>query len=152
MRFINKMIMAVLATSAILCSGCDRESTPPATATSMDVTYSTIDGSWELIAWNGEALAEGTYCYTEFERSERHFEMWSNFGSMYADKRSGSFDIEQNEYGEFILTGIYDNGIGDWTDSYTVTMSQSGSEMQWKAASTNNVYTYSKIDDIPELN
>ena len=138
--------------TALLCSGCDRGATPPVVKTGMDVTYSTIDGSWELVAWNGEALEEGTYCYIDFDRTEHRFEMWSNFGSMYEDKRNGTFTIEKDEYGEFILFGIYDYGVGDWNDKYTVTMYTPGNEMRWEAHATDDIYTYCKIDSIPEFN
>ena len=77
--------------------------------------------------------------------------MWSNFGSMYADDSSGTFTIEKNEYGEFILSGIYDYGVGDWNDTYRVTMYTPGREMRWESTTTDDTYTYARIDAIPEL-
>ena len=151
MRFYKQAVMAGIVAIALIVGGCKRGATPAVIATGMDVTYSTIDGSWELIAWNGEALAEGTYCYIDFDRTEQRFEMWFNFDSMYADRRSGTFTIAEDEYGDFILAGRYDYGVGDWNDTYRVTMYSPGREMRWEATSTNNTYTYARIESIPEL-
>lgn len=147
----RRVIMLALAAIALLAS-CNRGATPAIVNPGMDVTYSTIDGCWELIAWNGEPIEESTYCYIEFNRTEQRFEMWDNIGSMYADKHSGSFTIEKNEYGEFILTGTYDYGVGAWSDTYRVTMYTPGEEMRWESTSTSDTYTYARIEEIPELN
>lgn len=151
MRLFKHVMMAFIVAIALLVGGCNRGATPAVVPTGMDVTYSTIDGSWELIAWNGEALAEGTYCYIDFDRTEHRYEMWSNFDSMYADKRSGTFTIEKDEYGDFILMGTYDYGVGDWGENYTVTMYTPGREMRWEATTSNDTFTYARIDQIPEL-
>ncbi|MBQ8493987.1 MAG: lipocalin family protein [Alistipes sp.] len=148
---LTRIFTVALIAMALLSTSCNRGATPAVIVPGMEVTYSTIDGSWELIAWNGKALDEGTYCYIDFNRTEQRFEMWSNFGSMYADDRSGTFTIEKNEYGEFILSGIYDYGVGDWNDTYRVTMYTPGREMRWESTTTDDTYTYARIDAIPEL-
>lgn len=152
MRVITKIFAVALLAITLLLGGCNRGATPQVVDPGMAVTYSTIDGSWELIAWNGAELDEATVCYVDFDRTERRFEMWDNFDSMYAVKHSGTFTIEENEYGEYILSGTYDYGVGDWNDSYTVTMYTPGHEMRWESVATGDTYTFAKIDAIPELN
>lgn len=152
MREIRKIFALVAMATTLLLGGCDRGATPEVISPGMVVSYSTLDGSWELIAWNGEEIGEGTYCYIDFDRTEHRFEMWDNFASMYADKHSGTFTIEENEYGDYILSGSYDYGVGDWNDKYAVTIFTPGREMRWDSLSTNDTFTFAKVDEIPELN
>lgn len=152
MRSIKRLIMGAIVATSLLIVGCDRGATPQIIDPGMAVTYSTIDGSWELVAWNSEELSEDTFLYIDFDRTEHRFEMWDNLGSMYADKHSGTFSIEEDEYGSYILSGTYDYGVGDWSEEYEVTIYTPGNTMRWESRTTNNIYTFAKIDAIPELN
>lgn len=152
MREIKRLIMVAMAAATMVCLGCEKEKAPEAPVETTDITYTTLNGCWELTAWNGEKLIGDTFCYIEFNRTERSYEMWSNFGSMYGDKRSGTFTIAKNDYGHFILSGVYDYGVGDWEEEYRVVMDAEASTMSWEALTTLDTYTYTRIAKMPEIN
>jgi hypothetical protein len=132
-----------------LFAGCEKPDSEQPLPT-FPVTYSTIDGAWALTEWNGQHLMEGTYLYIEFDSREHRFEMWDNLGSMYAQNRTGYFNIAQNSYEQYILSGYYDYGIGDWANEYVVSMSVYGEKMSWITDAETMIFSH--IDSIPELN
>lgn len=148
MRHFKLLFLAVMSIIAISCEKpvVDNEQPLP----QPDVTYETIAGAWQLTEWRGEALSEQTFLYIEFDDESRRFEMWDNIGSMYTKHKSGTFSIAQNDQKEFVLTGTYDNGVGDWANVYTVRMMAQGEKMVWYAEDENSIF--SRISEIPELN
>lgn len=149
-------MLAALALATTTVS-CEKPAPIPEEVPTIEVTYDALEGHWMLTHIDGEELFDDTMLYIKFEnhtdeRMQHRYEMWDNIGSMYADKHSGSFTIEKNEYGEFILTGTYDYGVGAWSDTYRVTMYTPGEEMRWESTSTSDTYTYARIEEIPELN
>lgn len=148
MRHFKLFFLAVMSIIAISCEKpvVDNEQPLP----QPDVTYETIAGAWQLTEWRGEALSEQTFLYIEFDDESRRFEMWDNIGSMYTQHKSGTFSIAQNDQKEFVLTGTYDNGVGDWANVYTVRMMAQGEKMVWYAEDENSIF--SRISEIPELN
>ena len=148
MRHFKLLFLAVMSIIAISCEKpvVDNEQPLP----QPDVTYETIDGAWQLTEWRGEALSEQTFLYIEFDDESRRFEMWDNIGSMYTQHKSGTFSIAQNDQKEFVLTGTYDNGVGDWANVYTVRMMAQGEKMVWYAEDEKSIF--SRISEIPELN
>lgn len=148
MRHFKLLFLAVMSIIAISCEKpvVDNEQPLP----QQDVTYETIAGAWQLTEWRGEALSEQTFLYIEFDDKSRRFEMWDNIGSMYTQHKSGTFSIAQNDQKEFVLTGTYDNGVGDWANVYTVRMMAQGEKMVWYAEDENSIF--SRISEIPELN
>jgi hypothetical protein len=148
MRHFKLLFLAVMSIIAISCEKpvVDNEQPLP----QPDVTYETIAGAWQLTEWRGEALSEQTFLYIEFDDESRRFEMWDNIGSMYTQHKSGTFSIAQNDQKEFVLTGTYDNGVGDWANVYTVRMMAQGEKMVWYAEDENSIFSH--ISEIPELN
>ena len=148
MRHFKLLFLAVMSIIAISCEKpvVDNEQPLP----QPDVTYETIAGAWQLTEWRGEALSEQTFLYIEFDDESRRFEMWDNIGSMYTQHKSGTFSIAQNDQKEFVLTGTYDNGVGDWANVYTVRMMAQGEKMVWYVEDENSIF--SRISEIPELN
>lgn len=148
MRHFKLLFLAVMSIIAISCEKpiVDNEQPLP----QPDVTYETIAGAWQLTEWRGEVLSEQTFLYIEFDDESRRFEMWDNIGSMYTQHKSGTFSIAQNDQKEFVLTGTYDNGVGDWANVYTVRMMAQGEKMVWYAEDENSIF--SRISEIPELN
>lgn len=148
MRYFKLLFLAVMSIITISCEKpvVDNEQPLP----QPDVTYETIAGAWQLTEWRGEALSEQTLLYIEFDDESRRFEMWDNIGSMYTQHKSGTFSIAQNDQKEFVLTGTYDNGVGDWANVYTVRMMAQGEKMVWYAEDENSIF--SRISEIPELN
>lgn len=72
---------------------CDDED--EAKVETLEVTPANLNGTWQLVEWNGESLAEGTYCYITFVRRDKTFQMYQKFDSMYARFFSGTFEIEK---------------------------------------------------------
>lgn len=142
---------AALALLAIVAVGCERETEREMPQPTMAVTYSTLDGSWELVALDGADIAPETYLYVTFSRSEQRFEMWDNLGSMYVNHTCGYFELSEDDYGRHIISGSYDNGVGDWNQSYEVVILYPGDEMIWRSTSTDEYSTYRRIESIPEL-
>ncbi|WP_308756372.1 lipocalin family protein, partial [uncultured Bacteroides sp.] len=101
--------------------------------------------------WNGQPLAEGTYCYVTFNRKEQTFEMYQKFDSMYARYITGSFSIEEDPYLGSIISGMYDFGNGDWNNEYIVTDLLETGSMVWTAKDNeNDVNKYVRCEKIPE--
>ncbi len=136
--------------SALLMFGCEKPVNNDPPLPQPEVTYRTITGAWELIAWNEEEITEETYLYIEFDGKEQRFEMWDNLGSMYTQHKTGGFAISKDENDNVILTGHYDNGVGDWNNSYKAYFMQHGDCMAWTTDIES--MTFKRIDVIPELN
>ncbi len=116
----------------------------------MAVTYSSLDGAWQATIIDGRELADDTFCYVEFDRSERRFELYDNFATMYTRHTSGSFAITIDEYDRYILSGTYDYGVGDWSTEYIVEMNSTGDTMVWQSIATDEKTTYRRVEAIPE--
>ena len=150
MELIKRITTLILAATALLAMSCESPSEEE-TPQSMDVTYSALDGAWQLTAWQGKPLAEGLYCYVAFNGETRRFEMHDNLGSMYDNLTTGSFSLEQDDTKRYIISGTYDNGVGDWNSAYVVTMPKGGDSMIWSSTTSDDLSTYIRIDAIPEL-
>ena len=152
MKLAKQFLMIAAIVAITLTYGCKKE-TPDNNETqpTIAVTYSLLNGAWELVAWDGAPLAEGTYLYVEFDRTEHRYTMWDNLNSMYATDTSGTFTITEEEDGSYILSGTYDYGVGDWHAEYRVELSNGGDRMQWWSKSTNEVMDFVRIAEIPEI-
>ena len=79
MKYLKKLftllVIALFACGFAACSSDDEEPEEP----SLEVTPANLHGTWELAEWNGEPLAEGTYCYIVFNRKDQTFEMYQKF-------------------------------------------------------------------------
>ena len=151
MKLAKRVLMAAVIVAIALTYGCKRETTiNNESLPTIAVTYSLLNGAWELVAWDGKPLAEGTYLYVEFDKTEHHFEMWENIGSMYPRSTTGIFNIEKDDYDRYILSGYYDHGVGDWNQSYEV-VAYSNDEMVWRSTTTGEQTEYRRIDAIPEI-
>ncbi|MCF0198894.1 MAG: lipocalin family protein [Bacteroidaceae bacterium] len=111
--------------SLSLCMGlaaCHDEDMEPEVP-QLPVNYSNVAGTWQLVNFNGHPLAEDTYAYIVFERRDHVFQMYDNLQSMYGQKRTGTYLLEDNEDTETtLMSGFYDNGVGAWNHTYTVTL------------------------------
>ena len=145
-----KNIFNLMALFAFLCcfSACDDDE---AVIPTLAVTPANLNGTWELAEWNGQPLAEGTYCYVTFDRKEQTFEMYQKFDSMYARHITGSFSIEEDPYLGSVISGVYDFGNGDWNNEYIVTDLLETGSMVWTAKDNeNDVNKYVRCETVPE--
>ena len=129
--FKRLLLMAVMATAMVACTEKDgpySEMEEP----QLEVTRSNIAGEWMLQSWNGASLADGSYIYIDFERSDRTYTMWQNIDSAPVRKITGLYNIDIDEALGAVMRGNYDYGNGDWAHRYIV-KSLPASEMIWVA-------------------
>lgn len=117
----------------------------------LEVTPANLNGTWQLVEWNGQPITEGTYCYISFVRKDKTFEMYQKFDSMYARFLSGTFEIENDDNWGYIVSGKYDNSLGGrWNNSYIVTELLSSGSMIWTMKDdAGDVSKYIRCDEIP---
>lgn len=146
MNSIIRICSAVLLSLSVLSCEKEKAQTEPL----LPVTYANLDGLWQLHSWKGNALPDGTWCYVEFKRRERTFVMHQNLDSMFDRVLEGSFEIEEDEYGNYIVGGTYDWGRGDWGTDYYVT-NLTAARMTWTSVdSPDDVSVYERVEALPE--
>ena len=152
MRLINRLWTVMLMAATLAVVSCEKPAPQPSEKP-MAVTYSALDGAWQLTMWQGTELAEDTYLYIEFDRSSRHYTMWDNIDSMYATDTTGTFTITEEEDGTYTLSGTYDYGLGDWSCDYRVELTDKGESMRWVSLSgSHQVMAFVRVDELPEFN
>ena len=115
----------------------------------LEVNYKNLNGTWCLDKWNGEEMNDGRYCYITFDRKEHTYVMYHNFNSMYSQKLTGSFLIEEKEEG-FVLSGTYDYDKGDWANKYIVTEMLDNS-MKWTVKDNlEDISVYVRCEKVPD--
>ena len=150
MRQINRLLATLLIAAATLIAGCEKPTSQP-TKKPMAVTYAALNGCWKLTKWQGEAMAEDTFLYIEFDRTQRRYTMWDNIDSMYATDTTGTYAISEEEDGTYTLTGTYDYGLGDWSEQYNVVLYDEGNTMLWRARGAAQTMEYVRVAERPEL-
>lgn len=148
MRQLKLLLIAILA---VIGAACERshDNPSPQPIETIAATYESIAGVWELKAWDNDTLSLDTYLYIKFDGESRRFDMWDNLGSMYVQHRGGTFAINEIE-GLYIISGVYDNGVGDWAKEYEVIMPKDGNTMTWQ--SKEESMEFCRINNIPEFN
>ena len=142
----KKIVNFAMVLVAILAMGC----TKPGYNGSpfLDVTPNNIKGVWRMESYdNGVKLAEGSYYYIVFDRSERTFVTYDNLSSMEAVKTSGRYDIKTD--GAAVIRGMYDFGRGDWEHSYYVRNLTTDS-MLWVATDDETITQVYVRAELPE--
>lgn len=152
MKSVKSIYAALLLLTALFAMSCEKPAPIPQEQP-IAVTYTTIEGCWQLTHLQGSPLINDTLLYIEFNRSDRSYTMWDNLNSMYPVKSTGSFAISQEEDGSYTLSGSYDYGVGAWSNHYRVTLSNEANSMKWLSlGGANEVMDFVRIDQIPELN
>ncbi len=128
-QFIKSLLLVSMAIFTMVA--CDKEDVQGDDG-QLDVTRHNISGVWSLQTWNGSALAEGSFVYIKFERSDRTYTMWQNLDSAPMRKITGIYNIDLDEELGAVIRGNYDNGNGDWNHQYVV-RSLTADEMIWVA-------------------
>lgn len=145
------MLMVALSVTTLMMVACDREEPNTGKQPTMAVTYTTLDGVWQLIELDGGSLDEATYLYLDIDGKQHRITIYDNIGSMYTQTTTGEFSIEYNQAKEYIISGRYDNGVGAWNDSYKVTLLASGEEMLWCSITTGEQTLYKRVEALPEF-
>ncbi|MBO7280875.1 MAG: lipocalin family protein [Bacteroidaceae bacterium] len=131
--------------------GCSDSDDEVYTEPALDVTPANIAGTWMLKEWNGVELKQGTYCYIVFTRKDRTFTMFQKFDSMYARCISGTYAVDKDSNGDYIISGVYDYQMGEWNNSYIVTELYASGSMLWTAKKNpDDVCRYIRCDEVPQ--
>ena len=143
MKKIVKFAMMIVAMLAVGCSKPDCSGT-----VFLDVTPNNIEGVWRMESYdNGVKLAEGSYYYIVFDRSDRTFVTYDNLGSMEIVKNSGRYDIATD--GAAVIRGMYDFGRGDWEHRYYV-RNLTRDSMVWVATDDESISQVYVRAELPE--
>lgn len=144
MKKLIKLTMAVAAL-LVMFACTDKIETPKY----LDVTPNNISGSWRLESSCGQALAEGTYVYIDFDRKERSFEMFQNTDSFSTRYITGRYFIYTDAEAGAIIRGDYNYGNGEWAHRYVVS-NLTSMRMTWTALDNSDyvdVYVRCEIPD-----
>ena len=115
----------------------------------LDVTPNNIAGSWRLESWSGGEMAEGSYVYIDFVRSDRTYTLYQNIDSHQLRIITGRYYIDTDTEFGAVIRGSYDYGNGDWAHRYIVT-DLTANRMVWTAKdNADDVSVYVRAE-IPE--
>ena len=144
----NWFKVLVVALGAFAMVGCNNE--PDFFPNEkMEVTPHNISGEWELVsfAW-GDKLADGSYVYLDIKRKDRAFVEYQNIYNPYGTAVTGRYYIYEDVEHGAVIRGEYDNGKGDWTHRYKVTLYSD--EMVWTALDDEKEICVYQRCSIPE--
>ena len=65
-----KNIFKLMVLFALLFCGSSCSDDEELTVARLEVTTANLNGVWQLAEWNGQPLAEDTYCYIKFNRKD----------------------------------------------------------------------------------
>ena len=144
MKRLTYLLFAVVALCA--CNNEHTEDKPHTTIEKMNAEF--ITDVWSLYSWSS-GLAEGMYCYMIMDGESGHYEMWDNLNSMYPNYSTGTFTLSKVDERDYI-TGTYDNGVGDWNDSYELVI-YDFEYLDWISQSTGEVMRWRRIFELPDI-
>lgn len=143
-------LIAIIAFSVAAVS-CDKVILTEPDEVQLEVNAHNISGQWQLLKWNGEELAEGTYVYLDIVRNDKTFTMYQNMDSFtdVPHVLTGSYFLYTDEELGAIIRGNYDHDGGEWAHRYSIT-NLTENEMYW--VSTDNpsfTQQFIRVDNIP---
>ena len=140
-----------LAAAGILAlltvTGCEKD--PIKSTNELDVSFTNVAGTWQLMSINGTPLDESLYVYITFIRKDHLFEMYQNLDSFSARKITGEFNIQEDAEFGAIIRGKYDHGTGEWEHRYIVS-SLTREQMIWTAKDNGEITVYKRVNAIPD--
>ena len=143
MKKIANLLMIV---SVALFAACEKPVTPEPT---LKVTPYNLEGVWQLAEWNGAPLADSTYVYIAIDR-DLSYEMYQNTNSMYTERITGDYEIEEDWKVGFVISGTYDHEQGAWNHEYIISNLYEES-MTWTAKDdATDVQKFVRVSEIPD--
>lgn len=142
-------LRAIALLAVIICSGACSDNSDDYTPANLEVTPHNISGYWVLTEFNGMKVPEGTYCYIEYIRKDRKFKIYQKFDSMYPRCITGVYSIEKDKKKGYILSGIYDFGMGEWNNKYIVTELLENSMLLTSDSEVAEICRYERCNEIP---
>lgn len=136
-----------LAFSAVSCEKEENNAQPQ----QLEVNANNISGQWELVEWNGENLAEGTYVYLDIVRNDKTYTMYQNMDSFTNVPHviTGSYYLYTDVELGAIIRGSYDHDSGEWSHRYVI-KSLTSNTMEWVATDDLTFsQKFVRVDAIP---
>lgn len=143
----SMLLLAMMVLSAVACD----KNEPVGTEELLEVNVNNISGQWELIEWNGDAMAEGTYVYLDLERKDMTYTMYQNVDSFSNVPHviTGRYALSTDVSSGTVIRGSYDHDSGDWTHRYVIKW-LTAEAMLWVATDDPEVnQMFVRVDSIP---
>ena len=145
------ILLSIITLSAVSCGKIIM--TEPEDAPQLEVNAHNISGQWELVQWNGEYLAEGTYVYLDIVRNDKTYTMYQNMDSFTNVPHviTGSYHLSTDVELGAIIRGTYDHDSGEWSHRYNI-ISLTANEMFWIATDDLSFsQKFVRVDAIPVI-
>jgi hypothetical protein len=144
-----KKILSLISIIALAFTAmsCQKENQPEP---QLEVNAHNISGQWQLVEWNGDKLADGTYVYLDIVRNDKTYTMYQNMDSFtnVPHVLTGSYALSTDVELGAIIRGIYDHDCGEWSHRYII-KSLTASEMLWVATDDNSfTQKFIRVDNI----
>ena len=129
-KILTLISVIALAFAASSCEKVDDNPQPQ----QLEVNAHNISGQWQLVEWNGDNLAEGTYVYLDIVRNDKTYTMYQNMDSFTNVPHiiTGSYYLYTDVELGAIIRGSYDHDSGEWSHRYNI-ISLTANEMFWVA-------------------
>ena len=139
--------MLLFACGFAACSSDDEEPEEP----SLEVTPANLHGTWKLAEWNGEPAVLRAHTATSFSIARTRLSRCIRSLTVCMVAISPvQFAVKNDPYQGYIISGSYDNGKGDWNQSYLVTRLLASGSMIWTAKDdVTDISRYKRCDEVP---
>ena len=147
-----KKILTLISVIALAfcASSCEKVDDNPQPQ-QLEVNAHNISGQWELVEWNGDYLAEGTYVYLDILRNDKTYTMYQNMDSFTNVPHviTGSYHLSTDPELGAIIRGTYDHDSGEWSHRYII-QSLTADKMIWVTTDNRSSYqVFLRVKDIP---
>jgi hypothetical protein len=145
------ILLSIITMSAVSCGKIIM--TEPEDAPQLEVNANNISGQWQLVEWNGEYLAEGTYVYLDIVRNDKTYTMYQNMDSFSNVPHviTGSYFLSTDVELGAVIRGSYDHDSGEWAHRYII-KSLTANEMLWVATDDLSfTQKFVRVESIPVL-
>lgn len=147
-----KKILTLISVIALAfaSSSCEKVDDNPQPQ-QLEVNAHNISGQWQLLEWNGDNLAEGTYVYLDIVRNDKTYTMYQNMDSFTNVPHviTGSYFLSTDVELGAIIRGSYDHDNGEWSHRYNI-ISLTANEMFWVATDDLSFsQKFVRVDAIP---
>ena len=143
------ILLSIITLSAVSCGKIIM--TEPEDAPQLEVNAHNISGQWQLVQWNGETLAEGTYVYLDIVRNDKTYTMYQNMDSFTNVPHviTGSYHLSTDVELGAVIRGTYDHDSGEWSHRYII-QGLTADEMFWVATDDLSFsQKFVRVDNIP---
>ncbi len=141
-------MMALSCVAMAFCGCCSSEENEMPLY--LEVTPNNIAGSWQLLSFqDGLTLAEGSYVYIDFERSDKSYKLYQNTDSFSARCITGRYNLQTDSELGTIIRGNYDYENGDWNHRYVI-RNLTKTQMVWVAVDDPSEVSVYVRASIPE--